>query len=73
MTTITGSDSAPALRQHDEPCKCHRNFAYIAPTHSGHCCFLSRFATCHPDEVAAWVRKRDGIPAPLPRQETQTP
>lgn len=43
----------------EPPCKCHQNFAYIAPIHSGHCCFLPESQTCHPEEVAAWEAERD--------------
>ena len=49
------------MASEDVPCKCHRNFAYIAPTHSGHCCFVPESQTCHSDEVAAWVKKRDEL------------
>ena len=45
----------------EEPCKCHNSFAYITPTHSGHCCFAFPFSTCHSDEVAEWVKKRDKL------------
>ena len=37
------------------PCRCHRNDAYIAPAHAGHCCFFPATQTCHPDEVATWL------------------
>lgn len=43
----------------DDPCKCHQNFAYIAPFHSGHCCFYPEMQTCHKEEVAEWKRKRN--------------
>jgi len=41
------------------PCKCHTSFAYISPTHTGHCCFVPATQQCHPEEVAAWERGRD--------------
>jgi hypothetical protein len=41
------------------PCKCHKNFAHIASTHSGHCCFVPATQTCHPGEVAAWVQRKE--------------
>jgi hypothetical protein len=37
-----------------EPCRCHKNFAAIAPMHPGHCCFQPATQTCHEAEVAAW-------------------
>lgn len=42
----------------EEPCKCHQNFAYIAPTHSGHCCFVPASQTCHVEQVAEWESKK---------------
>lgn len=44
-----------------EPCQCHKNFAPVTPTHTGHCCFVPATQTCHPDEVAEWVRKKEGM------------
>lgn len=41
------------------PCQCHTSFAYIVPTHGGHCCFFPASQTCHPAEVAEWERQRD--------------
>lgn len=41
----------------EEPCKCHRSHAYVAPFHPGHCCFWPPTRTCHPDEVAEWERQ----------------
>jgi hypothetical protein len=35
-------------------------FAYVAPVHSGHCCFLPADSTCHATEVAAWEARRAG-------------
>lgn len=49
-----------------EPCKCHQNFAYVAPTHSGHCCFLPAGQDCHQQEVAAWEAKRDACGPSIP-------
>ncbi len=43
----------------DNPCKCHQNFAHIAPIHSGHCCFVPETQTCHEKEVDEWERRRD--------------
>ena len=40
------------------PCKCHQNFAYIAPRHGGHCCFFPASQSCHPDEVRLWERRK---------------
>ncbi len=40
----------------DLPCRCHRNLAYIAPTHFGHCCFHPG-AACHPGEFAEWRQR----------------
>jgi hypothetical protein len=45
--------SSPA----DAPCQCHRNHAYVAPTHDGHCCFQPATQNCHQAEVAAWERE----------------
>ena len=41
-----------------EPCKCLNSWAYITPTHGGHCCFLPASATCHEEEVAVWEAER---------------
>lgn len=38
-----------------EPCQCHRSFAVISPTHTGHCCFVPATQTCHEAEVEAWL------------------
>ena len=46
MDEPSGNDAAP--------CQCHSNFAYIAPTHGGHCCFHPPTQTCHAAEVAVW-------------------
>ena len=55
-----------------EPCKCHRNFAYVAPTHPGHCCFLPAGQDCHQQEVAAWEAKRDACGPSIPGTPEQT-
>lgn len=43
----------------EPPCKCLQSWAYITPTHLGHCCFIPASQTCHPAEVAEWERRRD--------------
>ena len=42
-----------------DPCQCHDSWAYISPTHRGHCCFVPATQTCHQAEVAAWEAERD--------------
>lgn len=44
----------------DQPaCRCMQTFAFITPTHDGHCCFVPHTQTCHPVEFAAWKTERD--------------
>jgi hypothetical protein len=51
--------TTPEERLNPKPCQCHESFAYISPTHRGHCCFVPESQTCHPAEVAEWERGRD--------------
>lgn len=50
----------PRKESVDEPCQCHGNTAYIAPTHDGHCCFLSADQICHQAEFADWRERWRG-------------
>jgi hypothetical protein len=52
-------DPCPVPAEPAKPCRCHQSFAYITPTHQGHCCFVPATQTCHQSEVVEWERQRD--------------
>lgn len=62
------SQPAPTTREPESPCRCHSSWAYIAPWHNGHCCFVPASQTCHAAEVAEWERQRD-LRRPAPKSE----